>query len=247
MRDGYVVLRGVVDVEQIARALRAVNNWFVNGFEASKLAVYAERTYAPELTRSPALVGLCVDSPVLDAANAMVGQELIPPDAAQIALRFPAALDEDVPSTPSGGHIDGLPSPHNGVPGDGQVYAFTILAAVFLSAVPEGCHGNFTVWPGTHLAMARWFRHHGTTVDDAAVVYAESARLAASATPVTVAAQPGDVVLAHHLLVHTVAPHAGPDIRYAVFFRLRVLPWDEREDRVLIDPWHEYVGVPGQE
>jgi hypothetical protein len=50
-------------------------------------------------------------------------------------------------------------------------------------------------------------------------------------------------VFAHHLLVHTAGPHAGPDVRYAVFFRLRVRPWEEFDDGSLTNPWHEFDGM----
>lgn len=242
-RDGFVLVPGVVSEPSVATARRAINNWFVNGFDSSKLALYASRSSAPELTESNEILGLCTRSPLLDLATDLVGQPLLPPMNAQIALRFPAALDAAVPEHAAEGHIDGLPSASNGVPRDGRVHGFTVLAGVFLSDVPAGAHGNFTVWPGTHMEMAAWFARNGTTVDDPDLVFAEATRL--SPPPgLALAARPGDVVLAHHLLVHTAGPHSGPDVRYAVFFRLRVRPWGDEDDRVLTDPWHEYLDMP---
>jgi hypothetical protein len=212
-RDGFVFVPGVVSGQSVAAARRAINNWFVNGFDSSELAVYAARSYAPELTASDEIVGLCTKSPVLDLATTLVGQPLLPPTNAQIALRFPAA------------------------PGA------AVLAGVFLSDVPAGAHGNFTVWPGTHTEMAAWFRCNGTTVSDPDPAYSEASRL--SPPPgLALSARPGDVVFAHHLLVHAVGPHGGPDVRYAVFFRLRVRPWGDEDDRVLTNPWHEYLDMP---
>ena len=40
----------------------------------------------------------------------------------------------------------------------GTIYHFTALAAVFLSDVDEPFAGNFTVWPGSHRALAALLR-----------------------------------------------------------------------------------------
>ena len=142
----------------------------------------------------------------------------------------------------AGAHIDGLPAANNGVPNDGRVHTFTVLAGVFLNDVPAGAHGNFTVWPGSHREMAAWFRANGTHVADPEAVF-DRCRELSEGPGVRLAAHRGDVVFAHHLLVHTVAPHGGADIRYAVFFRLRVRPWGEYDARLLTDPWHEYLDM----
>jgi hypothetical protein len=238
-RDGFVIVPAVVADERISAARRAINNWFVNGFNPSELANYRARTFAPELTQSDEIVGLCTQTPVLGLAEALIGQALLPPRTAQIALRFPAAAHANAPR----GHMDGLPASHNGVPNDGRVHADTVLAGVFLSDVPAGAHGNFTVWPGTHHEMAAWFRANGTHIADPEPVKQRCTEL--SARPgVPLAVRRGDVVFAHHLLLHAGGPNKGPDIRYVVFFRFRLRPPGEYDDRALTDPWHEYREMP---
>jgi hypothetical protein len=64
-------------------------------------------------------------------------------DVAQIALRRAGNAPRPSPPEP---HIDGLPTPLNGVPADVLVRNFTVLVGVFLSPVRSEFAGNFTVW-----------------------------------------------------------------------------------------------------
>ena len=138
----------------------------------------------------------------------------------QITLRFPVARGQ--PPNSLGPHLDGIPTPLNGVPTDGQIHNFTILAGVFLSDCPAGDHGNFTVWPGTHLETARWLRAHGTSVSDPDAFFAAIRNLAhETSRPMPLAVHAGDLLLAHYLLLHSSGRHRGPNIRYAVFYRLQ--------------------------
>jgi hypothetical protein len=244
-RDGFVIVPAVVDDERISAARRAINSWLVNGIDPSELPNYRQRSFAPELTQSDEIIGLCTQTPVLGLAEVLIGQPLRPPDTAQIALRFPTAARTPGPAHAPRGHIDGLPAPNNGVPSDGRVHADTVLAGVFLSDVPAGEHGNFTVWPGTHHEMAAWFRANGTDIASSKPVKQRCTELS-SRPGVPLAVRRGDVVFVHHLLVHAGGPNNGPDIRYGAFFRLRLRPPGEYDDRALTDPWHEYRDMPPQ-
>lgn len=234
--DGYVVVPGVAGRDEVAHALRSINHWLATGFDRASWDRYDQGTFAPDLVADRAIVGLLTDTGGFDLATALVGAPLVPPDTGQIALRFPAA--PGAPGRESGCHIDGLPSPANGVPADGRVHGFTLLAAILLSDMPEEGHGNFTVWPGTHQHMARWFAEHGTYVPDANVVYEAAATIAeATARPTAVCGRAGDLVLAHYLLLHSAGRHVGPAIRYAVFFRLSSPDRASLGDRCFTEVW----------
>ncbi len=140
-----------------------------------------------------------------------------------------------------GPHIDGIPTSLNGVPADGRIHGFTVLAGILLSDMDEPGHGNLTVWAGSHLAMARWFAEHGTRIPDPDAFIEAAARVAyGTAEPVAVTGRAGDLVLAHHLLVHSSGGHAGPGIRYAAYFRLSTAARDDLGDAVVTDPWAEW-------
>jgi len=64
--------------------------------------------------------------------------------------------------------------------------------------------------------------------------------------PYQIRVRPGDVVLAHHGMPHTVAPNHSPDIRYALYFRVhskqRAIPWQPRPE-AMSDIWMEFEGM----
>jgi hypothetical protein len=185
------------------------------------------------------MVGLLTDNAGFDIATELVGAPLVRPKWSQIALRFPVPPGEA--PRDAGAHLDGIPTADNGVPYDGRIHGFSLLAGVLLSDIPEAGHGNLTVWPGTHLAMSRWFAEHGNHVEDPNAFFQMNHRLAAEAgQPVAITGQAGDLVLAHYLLLHGVGGHAGPGIRYAVFYRLNTVDHDSLGDDVLTDPWAEW-------
>src|SRR6185295_3360722 len=74
----------------------------------------------------------------------------------QIALAFPQAG----PAAPPYPHLDGLPTPTNGVPA-GEVRSFTLLVGIVLSDVAAPGAGNLTVWPGSHRLYEAHFREPG--------------------------------------------------------------------------------------
>ena len=57
----------------------------------------------------------------------------------------------------------------------------------------------------------------------------------------------GDVFLAHHEICHCGGPHAGGDLRYMLYYRVRHRDWANmvRERRVLRDMWCDLAGVHG--
>lgn len=239
-RDGYVVVPSVVSRTQVNAALQAINHWLDAGYDSRQRQTYHMCTFAPELVASPLIMGLLLDSPALDLSATLVGRELDRPAEAQIALRFPVAPGTQ-PTYPAP-HIDGVPTGHNGF-SSGRLHGFTVLACVLLSDLPEPGHGNFTVWPSSHVAMARWLsdRGHPVRVDDGEEFHRESAAVAyRAAEPVAVTGRAGDLILAHYLLMHRVGSHQGPGIRYAVFFRLCAYGRDQLGDEVFTDPWAEW-------
>ena len=128
-------------------------------------------------------------------------------------------------------HIDGLPTPFNGVPADVLVSNFTVLVGVFLSPVRSEFAGNFTVWPGSHHCLERHFREHGL----------ETLRNGMPdiplGQPLQLMAEPGDVVLCHYQLAHAPAANLSTADRYAIYFRLWFKDIDQKRWELMTDIW----------
>lgn len=233
--QGYIVLPGVIPPAMVRAARRAINHSLGDrGMNQSDLSTLRSQTYCKEVTNQPVIVDLFQRTPAIDAAESLVGKgKLKPTGSGQIALRFPTLADPPGKPWP---HVDGMYSPHNGVP-EGVIQHFTMLASAILSDLPEPDIGNFTVWPGTHRLFEAYFREHSPQI------LLEGMPKVAMPEPVQIIAKAGDVVLTHYQLAHSVAPHTGPDIRYAIFFRLSHVDHAQIGWRCMTDIWAEWEGM----
>lgn len=235
--QGFVLLPGLVPEPLVDNARRTINAQLGSeGIAKDQLPSYRARTFTPELCAHPAITGLFGQSPLGAVAEAAIGVgQVRPPVEGQIALRFPS-FPGPGPVSPAVPHIDGISVPGNGVP-PGTLAHFTALAAVFLSPVAVADRGNFTVWPGSHRVIQEYFRAHGPTgmVDRFPDLDLGGGQ--------AICAQPGDALLAHYALAHGIAPNLGPDVRYAVFFRLRHQAHESFGTRPLTDLWLEWAGL----
>ncbi len=233
--DGYLILPGAVPRERVDRALKAINHSLgEQGIDKRQLATLSARTFCPELVAADAILDLYRDTPLEALAQAAIGPGAVArPTTGQIALRFPQQVAEPPAPYP---HIDGVPAPLNGVP-RGAILHFTALAGVFLSDVTGPFQGNFTVWPGTHRALAERFASHG--FDELSRGFPPIAMPA----PRQLTARAGDAILAHYQLAHAAATNLGPHVRYAAFFRLAHQNHDPSSPETMVDIWREWSGV----
>mmetsp|Transcript_33942 Transcript_33942/g.106753 ORF Transcript_33942/g.106753 Transcript_33942/m.106753 type:complete len:183 (+) Transcript_33942:259-807(+) len=132
-------------------------------------------------------------------------------------------------------HIDGMKK-------NGHMSPFQLLLGVALSSQRDDDCGNLCVWPTQHAAVAE------------AVQRAQAAPPAASSPEdewlgqrptlpaegaTQVRLEPGDVVLAHQKLPHSVGLNRSPHIRYQVYFRLSSREYKPAKaaERGLWDNW----------
>ena len=232
---GYMRVPGAVPQPMVREALRAINHDIVTkGIPPDQLPTFHSQSFCPDLRNKPVITGLFNDTPAFAAAEALLGTGMVPKAAGgQMALRFP-----QYPDTPkvSGAHVDGTYSPNNGVPA-GTIHHFTMLAAVFLSEVPEPFCGNFSIWPGTHRQFAEYFRKEGPASLMAGMPKVPMPE------PEQIMAQPGDVVFAHYTLAHSVAANVSPNIRYAIFFRIHRTGHDKIGTECMTNIWAEWPGM----
>jgi len=233
--DGYLILPGAIPRARVDRALKAINQSLgEQGIDKGQIWTLRAQTFCPELVAHDAILDLYRDTPLEALAQAAIGPgKVARPPTGQIALRFPQEIADP---RPPHAHIDGMPGPLNGVTA-GTVYHFTALGGVFLSDVGGPFQGNFTVWPGTHRALAARFASHG--IDELLRGFPPIAMPA----PRQLTARAGDAILAHYQLAHGAAPNVGPHVRYAAFFRLAHQDHDPASPETMVDIWREWSGV----
>lgn len=237
LRDGYTVLRKAVPRDVVDNARRAINHSLGQGIDPARIQEFSARSYCPELQEAPALTDLMRRSSVPAAIEAMLGRGCVQAMVrAQIALRFPQSPGAERKSV--GGHLDGFGTGTNGITKGQFSRFFTGLAVVLLSELPEPDSGNFTVWPGSHVAWQDFFRKQG--VDTA---YDTFPKIDLPHEPVQCTGQPGDVVIAHHATFHGAALNYSPNIRYAAIFRIKHRDVEAIGSEALRDIWLEWPGL----
>jgi hypothetical protein len=231
VRDGYVRIPGLVEPPIVAAALKAINESLGRGLPPDRITVYRSRSFCPELQREAVVLDLFHATPVRALAESLLGR-IEDVRTGQIALAFPQA-GRPAPSYP---HLDGLHTPTNGVPA-GEVRSFSLLVGVALSDVVTPGAGNLTVWPGSHRLYETYFR------EKSARALLQGMPPVTLPDPVEVTARKGDVLLCHYQLAHAVGANTSPDVRYAVYFRVKARDHDGRRWECLTDLWREWPGI----
>lgn len=236
-RDGFLHLPGAVARPSVDNALHTIYHRLGQGVPAEELRTWQSQSFFPELQSQPVITDLFNDSIVLPALRYLMAEENVAPTkSGQLALRFPR--EPGAPIHAPGPHIDGVHSPHNGVP-KGSIYSFSALVGVFLTDVDADNAGNFSVWPSSHLKMQDYFRQHGTAIitDEGRTPPIEIGE------PLQIKAKAGDAVLAHYQLLHGVAGNYAPRPRFAAFFRVKHPQHDANRLECLTDLWREWPGM----
>ena len=236
-RDGFVHLPAAISTELVETALHAINYRLGQGVPTEELRTWQSQSFFPELQSQSVITDLFNASGLLEILRDLMGEgNVAPASGGQLALRFPREPNSEI--RPPGSHIDGVHSPHNGVP-KGTIASFSALVGVFLTDVNENNAGNFTVWPGSHLKMQDYFREHGTSIitDEGRTPPIEKGE------PLQIKAKAGDAVLAHYQLLHGVAGNYAPRPRYATFFRVKHPDHNAHRIQCLSDLWREWPGM----
>lgn len=238
LQDGYVQFPAVVPSELLRRALRGINASLGKGMNASEMQTFSAQSFCPDLRATLLITDLFNRTALLHVADEAIGTGRIEPVAhGQIALRFPCDPFETSPSPPHA-HLDGMYTPTNGVR-KGTVFNFTALIGVLLSDAESQDAGNFTVWPGSHLKHAEYFRARGpqSLIDGMPRIDI--------GPPRQLTGRAGDAIFAHYLLGHGVAANLSAHIRYACFFRLIVRDHEQTRWDSMCDPWLQWHGMRG--
>lgn len=236
---GYIKIPGAISKAMIDTARQAVNHSIgTMGINGEDLSKNRAGQFCRDLNGSPVIMDLFNNSPVISLSESLMGEGNLktPIGGAQVAPRFPTIIGED-PSTPRG-HLDGMGSGTNGMPKGVYRRGFTAFAVIYLADVPEPFSGNYTVWPGSHRFYADYLKNEGLEI-----LANGTPRIDLPEGPDMVTGNAGDLILAHHQIIHCGGPNASPNIRYAAIARLRHVDCEENGNDCFIDIWREFPGV----
>mgnify|MGYP002779434991 FL=1 len=235
--NGFLHLRGAIPTPILERALGTISHRLGEGIPAEELQTWRSQSFFPELKTHGALLDLFNQTPAIELVRELLGQtNVAPAKSCQLALRFPAPPGTN--ARPPYPHIDGVHSPHNGVP-QGELHSFSALVGIFLTDVTRQNAGNFTVWPGSHRKMEAYFAQNG--VDE---LLAEGKTPAIErGEPLQIEAKAGDCVIAHYQLLHGVAQNVAPFPRFATFFRIKHPEHETHKIQCLRNLWLEWPGL----
>ncbi|MCY3680426.1 MAG: phytanoyl-CoA dioxygenase family protein [Gemmatimonadetes bacterium] len=236
---GYVKIPGAISKAMVDTARQAVNHSIgtlgPNGEDMSK---HRAAQFCRDLNGAPVIMNLFNASPVISIAESLMGEGNLqkPIRGAQVAPRFPTVIGE-VPPEPRG-HLDGMGTGTNGMPKGVYHRGFTAFAVIYLADVPEPYSGNFTVWPGSHRFFENYLKCEGLeTLSNG------TPRVDLPEGPDMVTGNAGDLIIAHHQMIHTGGPNASPNIRYAAIARLRHIDCDKNGNEGFQDIWREFPCV----
>ncbi|MDA1190411.1 MAG: hypothetical protein O3A46_01865 [Candidatus Poribacteria bacterium] len=236
--DGYVVIPGAIPQIMVDAAMQVINHSLgTEGMNKEDLPTLRSQSYCKEARSHSAITDLFNVSPVRSLLESMLGEGNVNhAGGGQIGLRFPGPVYAD--AREPRGHLDGLGSGLNGMEKGVYSRGFTGLAVCYLNDVPKPYSGNFTVWPKSHRAFQDYFIEHGHEV-----LANGMPQIDLPEPPVMITGKPGDVVIAHHQIVHCAAPNSSPNIRYGVIFRIRHKDCGEVGLDAYKDIWREWPGI----
>jgi hypothetical protein len=245
VREGYLVVPGVVPAPMRNRARRLIDTALDESTDRVANYVFNGHEHCDPLQHAPEILALLTETPALALAEELSEPGgFWPTRCCMVATRLPDRGPR--PPWPPTGHLDGIPNRANGLP-PWELFPFAVLVGVFLSELTERDRGNFVVYPRSHHTVAAHVREHpdGWFDSDGYGPPPMGVPEFPLGDPVEILARPGDVVLAHYELVHSVGYNASPDIRYAIYYRLvhRAITSDWGQ---LADLWRGFPNLRGQ-
>lgn len=229
-RDGVLIRRGLATPALVRQAVGRVEESYREGMAPEDIPAYSRRTFAPELGDSAELLSLYTQTGAADLAADLLGATA-PVLTAQIQIRVPEGEFPGVQQVKAM-HVDGVSCPHLD---PRELRTFSLLVGVVLSDIEEPRCGALHYLPGGHLTMARWFAEEWS-LGVAAQVPPQIDKENGTAF----LGRPGDVLLMHYLVPHTVGRNLMPFPRVMAYFRVCHPDHADRRLEALRDPWLDY-------
>lgn len=238
VENGYVQIQGAIPEAMIDAARRAVNHSIGEvGLGGKNAEGNRSAFFCAELLDAPVITDLYNRTSVIAVAESLMGAgNVLPVERAKPYPRFPLPPGED-PAEPRG-HLDGIGNGSNGTAKGEYKRGFTAFAVIYLADVPEPNSGNFTVWPKSHRLFAELFRRDGHEI-----LKNGMPRPDLPEPPIMITGKAGDLVLAHHQVVHGACANASSNVRLAVIARLKHKEVEAVGSDAYTDIWREWPGV----
>lgn len=230
--DGVLIRRGLVHGAVLSKARALVGGWLSEAYAPARLTAYTERTFAPELEEHPDLLALYQHSGLVELAEDLLRPSWIAPvTRAQIQIRLPHSVEQPVKRM----HVDGVSCPHL-EPSDLRTFSFIIGVVLDGSATADA--GALHYVPGGHHRMARYFATDWTLGQPAQTPDDIGAQDGTAFT-----AEPGDVIVMHHLVPHRVGINTSSIPRVMAYFRIQHAQHPDLALAALSNPWLEYPAL----
>lgn len=271
VRDGYIVLRGVIPKEFIHAALETVTP---NTFDESKASPYlnafASKRAGAKLSQlvwgtpvgayALSLLGEMKDEPFTTWSSdwGVIQHAANPPDTGSDLYKLCRAEGRHGPQEAfwldnlDGWHIDGVQR--------GRLTMFSLLCGIALTPQPYPGSGCLCVWPGTHHAIGKKVKEHlyeGPYLDAARhkrrsklralereFVQMMRPNVEGASGAVACTLEQGDVVFAHSKLAHRAGPNLSDCMRHQLYVRFSNHPHRIAVKEEVDDIWHAFNG-PG--
>ncbi|WEH40970.1 phytanoyl-CoA dioxygenase family protein [Streptomyces sp. AM 2-1-1] len=229
-RDGVLIRRGLATPDHVRQAISVIAKSYREGMAPEDIPAYSRRTFTPELGDSAELLSLYTQTGAAGLAADLLGATA-PILTAQVQIRVPEAEFPGVQQVKAM-HVDGVSCPHLDPQ---ELRTFSLLVGVVLSDINEPRCGALHYLPGGHITMARWFSEEwslGVTDQVPPEIDSEDGT--------AFLGRPGDVLLMHHLVPHTVGQNLKPFPRVMAYFRVSHPDHAGRRLEALRDPWLDY-------
>jgi len=230
--NGFVRVSNLVPEELVLNARREINRML--GQSSKSPDVFKAKTFASH----PAITGLINRSGIPQLLSEMLGPKSYDQGSGQIALRFPGDMCEDKTACTSSPanfnnlrkfwHIDGCANPF--IPGVtdhyGEIHNFDVLVGVLLSDIPKENSGELCCYTGSHHDLAKYLGSKDRIKElkkkgNVALPTKENTDKVLKGKVWHGVGKAGDVFLANYMTAHFIAPNTSPNIRYAVYFRIK--------------------------
>ena len=134
-------------------------------------------------------------------------------------------------------HVDGAPNP-----GQRHLNKHSAMIGVPLTPVRAPLRGNYTVWPGSHRHVSSYLTQSFAGTNAVEAIWGDFVP-PADCLPLQVLAEPGDVLVIHHLLLHGTACNASGETRRMAFFRVNFEFYADTDLARFADLWGDWRGL----
>ncbi len=209
--NGYLVKHNLISEQQLANALDVV--WaHMNCDRANPQSWINAGPGFPPIGKDPAIRATLYETPVFDMVEELVGKNTLT-NSTNPGPHFRFPTGETDWELPKHGHLDGYYTPTNGVP-EGTVGRFHVGVTFYLNnVVHKG--GGFTVWPGTHIQAAEYFKTHALLCFKGG----DANQTFTMPQAVEITGPPGTACFWHGQLMHTGCKNSATEIRMAFITR----------------------------